>query len=84
MSQYGVDEATGAGTRRPLVICGEGRTKQSEAAACDINQIMAQYTRTGFVTHVRQGVPTFADISEVPDYRTALDHMRRAHEYFMT
>lgn len=72
------------GNARPVIICGPGKTKQSEADACDINLIMAQYTRTGFVSHVRAGVPTFADVSAVPDYRTAIDNLRRAEEYFLT
>mgnify|MGYP000070196893 CR=1 FL=1 len=84
MSQYGVDEETGAGTRRPLVICGPGRTKQSEAAACDINLIMAQYRRTGFVSHVRKGTPMFADVSDVSSYQEAIANLRAAEAYFMT
>lgn len=84
MSQYGVNVETGEGTRRPLILCGPGKTKQSEAEACDINLIMAAYRRTGFVTHVRKGLPEFGDVSMVSDYQTVVEHLRNAEMYFMT
>lgn len=57
-------------------------TRQSEAAAADINNIMKQYDKTGMLPQVSvEGL--FADVSAMPDYRTALDGVRVANEYFM-
>jgi len=70
--------------RRPVVITGPGRTKQSEMDACDVNKIVARFQRTGMVTHLAKGVPQFGDFSEVGDYRTALEHARSAEKYFMS
>ncbi len=58
------------------------RTRQSEAKAADINNIVQQYNRTGFLPQVsREGL--FVDVSEMPDYRTSLDMIRRADDMFM-
>lgn len=75
MSMYGVPYAG--------VSCGPGRAKQSMKDECDINLIMAQYVKTGMLSHISQGVPEFLDVSEVGDYRTALANVRAAEEYFM-
>lgn len=75
MSMYGKAYA-------PLDCGTESRTKQSMAAECDINLIMARFEVTGLVSHVSAGVPHFADVSAVGDYRTALENVRAVDEYF--
>lgn len=70
------------GEPRKRVTCGPGRTKQSMKAECDINNILARYKKTGFLSHVAQGVPVFADVSEVADYRTAIANVRDAQKWF--
>lgn len=62
---------------------GASRTRQSEAEACDINAIMRRYEKTG-VLPVEGREAFFADVSNMPDYRTALDHVHEARRYFMT
>lgn len=56
-------------------------TRQSEAEACDINTIVAQFDRTGMVPQVSPGM--FADVSQVGDYQSALETVRVADEMFM-
>lgn len=74
MSMYGV-----VGTR---ITCGVGRAKQSMRDECDVNLIVAQYVKTGFISHVTSGIPTFADVSELTDYRSAIEHVRSVEKYF--
>lgn len=76
MSMYG------EGTSRPVVICGPGRTKQEFKEECDVNNIVRRHTRDGFLSHVAKGVPRFLDVSEVGDFRTAVDQVRAATEFF--
>lgn len=66
-----------------LICEDESRARQSEKERCDVNKIMAKYQRTGVIPmDMRQAA--FADVSQVSDYRTALDNVRRAKEFFMT
>lgn len=76
MSMYG------RGVRRPVVVCGPGRTKQEFKDECDVNNIIRRYTRDGFLAHVAQGVPRFLDVSEVGDFRQAIDQVRAATAFF--
>lgn len=62
---------------------GKTRTKQSEAKATNINTIVAQYDKTGLLPQVGREA-LFADVSDVGDYRSALDLIRNAEELFMT
>lgn len=62
---------------------GPSRTKQSEKAACDINNIVARYKTTGFVDHLNKRPAQFLDVSEVNDYRSALDQVTKANVFFM-
>lgn len=62
----------------------ESRTKQSMKDDCDINFIVARYRRTGALEHVARGVPVFADVADVGEYREVLERLRAAEEYFLT
>lgn len=58
------------------------RTRQSEAGATDINQIMKKYEKTGMLPlSTRQAF--FADVTGLVDYRTAIDRVRAAESAFM-
>lgn len=71
------------GSRDVSFFCeGESLTKQSEAAACDINRIMAKYERTGVLSHVAENVGFYADVSNVPDYQAALAVVESAQGLF--
>ncbi len=61
---------------------GPTRTKQSEAKATNINTIVKQYDRTGVLPQDGREA-LYMDVSDVPDYRSALDQVNRADEMFM-
>lgn len=70
---------------RPVVDCqaaNDGRTKQSFKAECDIHTILKQFKRTGLVNHLEKRPPQFLDLTEVPDYRTALNAVKDTEELF--
>ncbi len=73
-----------AGNSRPTVDCSThpSRTKQSFKAECDINNIVKRYRKTGLVTHLAKGVPSYADISSLTDYRQAIHAVRDGAEFF--
>lgn len=58
------------------------RTKQSFRDEVDINQIVAKARQGQVIAHVARGVPTYADVSEVGDYKGALDMVRNADAFF--
>lgn len=68
--------------RVQVEIVGESLTKQSMKAECDINNILAKYKRTGVLEHIAAGQPKYLDISEVGDYRTAIEQVRAVGEFF--
>ncbi len=72
----------GASVADSRITCGKGKAKQSMRDECDVNLIMAQYVRTGFLSHVSAGLPQYVDISELTDYRSAIEHVRSVEEYF--
>lgn len=67
----------------PGLLCLEpSKTRQSEAAACDINLIVKQFSVTGFLPDNGR-TPFYADVSEMGDFRAALDYVREAEAVFM-
>lgn len=58
-------------------------TVQEFAHDCDINNLMAQYERTGVLNHYNRGTPEYMDLSDVPDLRQALDQLEIAQTAFM-
>lgn len=62
---------------------GKSRTRQSEAAATNINAIMRKYEKTGLLPKGDARQAFYADVSEMGDYRTALENVRLAEESFM-
>ncbi len=68
----------------PVILTGfeKTRTRQSEAKATDINEIMARYERTG-VLPVSNRQAFFADVSKMGDYREAIEQVRMAEDAFM-
>lgn len=61
----------------------EGRTKQSEAASCDINRLVKQYETTGQMNHVNSLPPKFGDFSEVGTFHEGMLLMKEAERAFM-
>ncbi|AXH74869.1 MAG: internal scaffolding protein [Microviridae sp.] len=73
--------AYGPHKRVAITFSGSGRTKQSFKDECDINRLMARYLATGALSHVRQGVPSFQDVSSV-DFQQAMDLVAGAQTAF--
>lgn len=70
--------------RQTIMTFSESRTKQSPAEACDVNSIMARYTRTGLLPVTRmQGV--YADVSALSgvDFGSAMAVVQKVEERFM-
>lgn len=57
-------------------------TKQSEAAACDINNIMSQYERTGLIPHVAQYQGQYADLGDSLSYHDSMNAVIAAQNAF--
>lgn len=61
---------------------GVSLAKQQFKDECDINYIMARYTKTGLITHLAAREPMYLDVSEVPDFKAASDYVLAVREYF--
>lgn len=72
-----------ADIKKPVVICGPGRTKQSFREECNIHTIMKKYRQTGLLSHVTATPPMWGDFVSVPDYQSALEKVKLAEEAFM-
>ncbi len=89
MSDERALEVTAPETRpywlRVAVKTGVGkksRTKQSFAAALDVNAIMKKYAATGTLPENSRGEPQYGDFSGVEDYLTSLNKIRAAEDRF--
>lgn len=60
---------------------GEGLTEQSHAQECDINYILKDYKRTGFIKHAKQHEGKYDDIS-VQDFQDAMFKVTEAQNMF--
>lgn len=60
----------------------EPRTKQSFREACDVNRIVANYSRTGLLTHVARGVPEYGHAPAV-DFHRAMNIVAEANSMFL-
>lgn len=59
-------------------------TRQEFAEECDINTIMAQYEKTGVISHLDPREPMYLDLTNMPDLGTALSIMNDATAAFMS
>lgn len=57
-------------------------TKQADKDSADIHKILAQYDRTGLVSHVAKGVAQYGDFTEVNEYQESLNMVIRAQQSF--
>ncbi len=70
--------------RPPKVILDckdKTRTRQSEAAGCDINQIVSRFEKTGILP-IDGREALYEDVSHITDYRDALDRVTMAEQAF--
>lgn len=62
---------------------GSSLTKQAFKEDCDINKILAKVQRTGMLEHLASGEPFYGDVSELVDYKEALNVIKRANDLFL-
>lgn len=58
-----------------------GRTRQSEAGACDVNVIVEQHRRGGVSSHVTRRVAEFGFVP-ASSFRECMEQVRQAEETF--
>lgn len=61
---------------------GPSRAKQSFKEECDINNILAQFKRTGIVRHITQRQALYMDLPSDIDLQTSLAIVRKADKAF--
>ena len=61
---------------------GRSMTEQLHMKACDVNNIVKRFERTGVMEHVQGRAPQYTDVSEVPDYHAALEVVKAVEEMF--
>jgi phage internal scaffolding protein len=57
-------------------------TDQSNKNACDINVIMANYAKTGMLSHVSNQTPKYIDCTTIPNLEQAYKTVYAAEEAF--
>jgi len=67
---------------RLTVDTGPGLTKQSFGNEVDINKIIAGFEKTGMVNHLNSKEPFYGDVSEIVDYQTCLEIVKKSEELF--
>lgn len=68
--------------KNPFFCTGESRTKQADAAACDINNLMKRYEKTGVLEHMQNNPGRYEDLPMGLDYHAALNLAITAKESF--
>lgn len=58
-------------------------TQQQFVEECDINNIVNNYLKTGEITHLAASSPLYADVTEIPDFQSALNFVIEAGNAFM-
>lgn len=69
--------------RKGQDFSGQGRTEQHHKDACDINQILARYTKTGLIEHVKDH-GRYYDAPDPVDFQEACNTVIAAHQLFDT
>lgn len=84
MGMYGRTTGTSVADRHQGtdIDTGVSMTKQSFREESDINQIIKRFEKTGMIT-VAQREGFFGDVSDIRDYKEAVDLVQRADALFM-
>lgn len=71
------------GSKRVFTINEEpSMTDQSFGPEVEVNNIMNQYLKTGQITHLAKSQGVFSDLSDLPDFATALNTVTQAQQAF--
>ena len=68
-------------TEKPKINTGKGLTEQAHKKECDMNYILRDYARTGFIKHAKENAGTYDDIS-VQDFQQAMFIVAEAKSMF--
>jgi len=60
----------------------KSKTQQQFADECDVNSILARFTRTGLVP-TNQAIPQYGDFTDVGDYQDSLTRVKEANDQFL-
>jgi len=63
---------------------GEDLTQQQFKDKVNVNSIMAKYRKTGLIEHVRKNPGVYSDLTQLPDYMTAMQTVINANRTFET
>ena len=75
--------AYGGHERQSFQTTGESMAQQHFLKECDVREIIKRNDRTGIIQHVNRGVAQYADVSDVKDYKEALEMINSSMESFM-
>lgn len=65
----------------PTVDTGEGLTEQAHQDQCDINLILEDYSRTGFMRHAKENQGRYDDVSGV-DFQKSMETVANVKSMF--
>ena len=68
-------------TKRSLLDCGESKTEQSHKKECDMNYILREYSKTGFIRHSKENEGRYDDVG-VQDFQQAMLVVANANSMF--
>lgn len=80
-SEVIIRTAYGGPYQFPQALCAEDRCKQAFKDECDINVIMRRYQSTGELTHVREAMPQYLDVTGF-DFQEAQNFVAHATSLF--
>lgn len=70
--------------RRQLICDDPSRTRSEFKNECDVNALMKRYQKTGMFPQPVGRVPRYLDLTDVPDFHTAMQFMVEAEASFMS
>lgn len=67
--------------RVAITFTEPSKTKQEYKDSCDINKIIKRFMATGELP-IARSEPLYADVSQIPDFTTAMNKLMEAQELF--
>lgn len=77
-----ITKRDGRGYRVRTMNNEKSRTQQQFKDEVNVNSIMRKYKQTGVITHLNDKQGKYGDLSQVPDYFTAMQTIKTSQEAF--
>lgn len=77
-----IEKRADGSIRVKLITEGESKTRQEMKNQTDINVLMKKYGQTGQIHHLAKGIPFYGDVTNITDYKSALDAVNSANDAF--